>query len=457
MFRASNRVLLRKLCENSIFHKRWIAVWAPCNQPQKVVPGYSSLWFKGSYANQFPPLVNSLPGIRLPPCLPHYLERFPTRITKLSNGLKIASEDSPGPAACVGLFVDSGSIYEGEKSQGVTHLLERMSFKSTKNRNHCRIMHDIEATGANVGASASREQMAYSYDTIKTFLPEAVELLVDCIRNPLFLDSELKEQVAKGKAEIEAMSSNPQQFLLESLHLTGYSEPLLNDLRSGYPKVVPKTDYVGGDFRHRVNSEKTHVSLAFEVPGGWHQDKDATALTVLQALMGGGGSFSSGGPGKGMHSRLYLRVLNKYPEVETFSAFSSVYNDSGLFGIHLTTESDFVEKAVEVAIDELIAVATPGQVTELELQRAKNSIKSAILINLESRTIVTEDIGRQILTYGCRKPVEHFLIAVDELTLSDLGRLVHKILSSPLTMGSWGDVDRVPSYASVSKHFHAAN
>ncbi|XP_042512963.1 mitochondrial-processing peptidase subunit alpha-like isoform X3 [Macadamia integrifolia] len=412
MFRASNRVLLRKLCENSIFHKRWIAVWAPCNQPQKVVPGYSSLWFKGSYANQFPPLVNSLPGIRLPPCLPHYLERFPTRITKLSNGLKIASEDSPGPAACVGLFVDSGSIYEGEKSQGVTHLLERMSFKSTKNRNHCRIMHDIEATGANVGASASREQMAYSYDTIKTFLPEAVELLVDCIRNPLFLDSELKEQVAKGKAEIEAMSSNPQQFLLESLHLTGYSgalanplmspelvfketdrsaiqkfyyenytaermvlaaygvdheqllaiaEPLLNDLRSGYPKVVPKTDYVGGDFRHRVNSEKTHVSLAFEVPGGWHQDKDATALTVLQALMGGGGSFSSGGPGKGMHSRLYLRVLNKYPEVETFSAFSSVYNDSGLFGIHLTTESDFVEKAVEVAIDELIAVATPGQ------------------------------------------------------------------------------------------------
>ncbi|XP_043723631.1 probable mitochondrial-processing peptidase subunit alpha-1, mitochondrial isoform X2 [Telopea speciosissima] len=114
----------------------------------------------------------------------------------------------------------------------------------------------------------------------------------------------LLRKVAKGKAEIEAMLNNPQQFLLESLHLTGYSEHLLNDIKSGHPKVVPKTDYVGGDFRHRVNSEKTHVSLAFEVPGVWIQDKDAIALTVLQSLMGGGGSFSIGGLGKGMQSQL---------------------------------------------------------------------------------------------------------------------------------------------------------
>jgi len=40
------------------------------------------------------------------------------------------------------------------------------------------------------------------------------------------------------------------------------------------------------------------------VPGGWLQERDATTMTVIQTLMGGGGSFSSGGPGKGMHSRL---------------------------------------------------------------------------------------------------------------------------------------------------------
>jgi len=46
-----------------------------------------------------------------------------------------------------------------------------------------------------VSASASREQMGYNYDTLKSYLPEAVELLVDCVRNPLFLDSEVEEQV----------------------------------------------------------------------------------------------------------------------------------------------------------------------------------------------------------------------------------------------------------------------
>jgi processing peptidase subunit alpha len=43
----------------------------------------------------------------------------------------------------------------------------------------------------------------------------------------------------------------------------------------------------------------------------WHSE-DIYALCVLQMLMGGGSSFSSGGPGKGMYSRLYSRVLNQH-------------------------------------------------------------------------------------------------------------------------------------------------
>ena len=34
-----------------------------------------------------------------------------------------------------------------------------------------------------------------------------------------------------------------------------------------------------------------------QVPGGWHDMKTSIATTVLQFLLGGGGSFSSGGPG----------------------------------------------------------------------------------------------------------------------------------------------------------------
>ena len=42
-----------------------------------------------------------------------------------------------------------------------------------------------------------------------------------------------------------------------------------------------------------------------------HQDPDFIAFCVLNMMMGGGGSFSAGGPGKGMYTRLYLNVLNR--------------------------------------------------------------------------------------------------------------------------------------------------
>jgi processing peptidase subunit alpha len=41
----------------------------------------------------------------------------------------------------------------------------------------------------------------------------------------------------------------------------------------------------------------THAMLAFEFAGGWNDMKGSVAVTVLQFLLGGGGSFSAGGPG----------------------------------------------------------------------------------------------------------------------------------------------------------------
>lgn len=42
------------------------------------------------------------------------------------------------------------------------------------------------------------------------------------------------------------------------------------------------------------------------------QEADFIPFAVLNMMMGGGGSFSAGGPGKGMFTRLYLNVLNRW-------------------------------------------------------------------------------------------------------------------------------------------------
>lgn len=468
-------------------------------------PGLFS-WLTGEKSSFLSPLNLPLAGVSLPPPLPDYVEPSKTKITTLSNGVKIASETSPNPAASIGLYVDCGSIYETPLSFGATHLLERMAFKSTTNRSHLRVVREVEAIGGNVTASASREQMGYTFDALKTYVPEMVELLVDCVRNPVFLDWEVNEQLQKVKAELGELSNNPQGLLLEAIHSAGYSgalanpllapesainrlnstileefvaenytaprmvlaasgieheeflsiaEPLVSDLPSVPRPEEPKSVYVGGDYRCQADSGITHLALAFEVPGGWHNEKEAITLTVLQMLMGGGGSFSAGGPGKGMHSRLYLRVLNEYQQLQSFSAFNNIFNNTGIFGIYASTGSNFVAKAVDIAAGELLSIASPGQVDQVQLTRAKEATKSAVLMNLESRMIASEDIGRQILTYGERKPLEHFLKAVDEITLKDITTIAQRIISSPLTMASYGDVIHVPSYESVNRKFHA--
>ena len=93
------------------------------------------------------------------------------------------------------MYLDCGSIYETYGTNGASHLLERMAFKSTASKSHFRIVREVEAVGGNLGASASREQITYTYDALKAHAPEMVELLVDQVRNPAFLDWELNEEV----------------------------------------------------------------------------------------------------------------------------------------------------------------------------------------------------------------------------------------------------------------------
>ncbi|KAK9060476.1 hypothetical protein SSX86_021180 [Deinandra increscens subsp. villosa] len=454
-----------------------------------------------------PPLDFPLKGIELQPCLPDHIHPGKTKITTLSNGIKIASEASSNPGTSIGLYVKSGSVYETPASLGVTRLLEHMAFKSTTNRSHLRLVREVEAIGGDVTACASRDQMGYTCEALKTYVPQMVELLVDSVRNQAFLDWEVKEQIEKAKAEIAQHANNPEALLLEAVHSVGYSgplanpllasqgslnrinstlledfvaanyiaprmvlaasgveheellkyaEPLLSDLPGGTQVEEPKSVYVGGDHRVTADTGGTSFALAFELPGGWLKEKKAMTLMVLQMLMGGGRSFSFGGPGKGVYSRLYLRVLNEYPEIQSFSAFSSIYNHTAIFGIQATTGSDFVSKAIDIAAKELIAVATesvvkgspvPGRSGEVKQRRL--IILNVRVVGLHMQLVASEDIGTQILTFGERRPVEYFLKAIDEVTPEDINSIAKELLSSPLTMASHGDVRNVPTYDSV--------
>lgn len=69
--------------------------------------------------------------------------------------------------------------------------------------------------------------------------------------------------------------------------------------------------------------ELAHVVLGVE--SVCHQHDDFVALCVLSMMMGGGGSFSAGGPGKGMYTRLYTNVLNRYLLFGNRKCFTSLF------------------------------------------------------------------------------------------------------------------------------------
>ncbi|CAL8469178.1 g8719 [Coccomyxa elongata] len=466
--------------------------------------GWLSKLFGGS-SRLTVPMTDPLPGIELPAPTPPPAKAPTTETTTLPNGVTIASEQTLGPTATLGLYVNSGSVYESPSETGLSHLLEYMAFKTTSNRTHFRLVREVESIGANVLASASREQMAYNIDVVKTNVPEALEILVDSVVNPKFVSWEVNAAINKMREDIKTVKDNPQTVLLEGMHEVAYTgglarplivpesalgalsagkladfvarnytaprialagagvaqdelvslaQPLLEFLPKTGAEPQPKSTYVGGDFR-QVGTDLTHAMLAFEFSGGWNDMKGSVAVTVLQFLLGGGGSFSAGGPGKGMHSRLYRRVLNANEWVHNCTAFNSLYNDTGLVGIFISGDcqgnAQRSAKMIDILTTELQAVAKGVPAEELE--RAKLAAISSVYMNLESRAVVAEDIGRQILTYGHRKPVPEFVKAIKELTPDSLAKIVAKILKTPPTVASLGDISNLPRYDAIAARF----
>jgi processing peptidase subunit beta len=105
-----------------------------------------------------------------------------TKVTTLSNGFRVASEDYGMQTATVGVWIDAGSRFESDKTNGTAHFLEHMAFKvrpplfsthcycpkqnvlflkGTHKRSQTQLELEIENMGAHLNAYTSREQTVY--------------------------------------------------------------------------------------------------------------------------------------------------------------------------------------------------------------------------------------------------------------------------------------------------------
>jgi len=217
--------------------------------------------------------------------------------------------------------------------------------------------------------------------------------------------------------------------------------------------VIP-SEYTGGSHRQMMPTPDgfTRVALAFPT-GGWHSD-DLVPACVLQTLLGGGSSFSAGGPGKGMYSRLYRQVLNRYYWAESCEAFTSFHNESGLLGISGSSIGTKAGDVTKVLAENMMRLAL-DEVSDEELDRARNMLKCNVLTQLESRLVLFEDIGRQLLTYGKREDTESMCKKIDDVDKKMIKELVRRsVIGMKPTLCTVGDdVSYVPAFEQVEQWF----
>lgn len=428
------------------------------------------------------------------------------KVTTLSSGLRVASSDSASPLTSIGVFVASGSRYETGGHAGISNFLEHMAFKSTANISDFRLVRDMLKIGANVTCYTSRQHTIYSADCMRTHMPYVVNSLGDVLQNPLYLQDELDAAAEKYRAENVERAGQTDVSIMEAIHAAAYANNTLGHslyapthnlphftadaLRewtntyftagrmvvagsgvnhdefvsavsasfggvSEAPKDAPvdeKAIYTGGDVRaHNPEAEDglAHLALAFET-ASWH-DQDLVPMCVLQMMMGGGGSFSAGGPGKGMYSRLYEHVLNKHGWMESAISFNSIFEDTSLFGIYGTVAPEGAAQMVDVLAQ--AAVNMSGPVGEVELSRAKKQLKSAVQMQLETRALQLEDTGRQVLIYGRVKSATEIGAEIDAVTAADIQRTAAKMLKTVPSVAALGDLSHMPRYDDISKHF----
>ena len=131
-----------------------------------------------------------------------------------------------------------------------------------------------------------------------------------------------------------------------------------------------------------------------------------------------------------MYSRLYTNVLNQYGWVENCMAFNHAYTDSGLFGISAACATQYVPRMLDTMARELALLSTEtghGRLSDIEVKRAKNQLRSSLLMNLESRMVELEDLGRQVQVHGRRVPVKEMVANIEKVTIADLRRVAKMV------------------------------
>jgi zinc protease len=391
----------------------------------------------------------------------------------LENGMVVlVKENYNQPLVALFLCVRTGSANEGKLvNSGITHFVEHMVFKGTKNRKPTDIFKEIESYGGIINAVTSYDYTGYKVTVPKKFATSALKILADMVMNAIFDKQELEKERQVVLREINLSYDHPQRYVSRLLWKTAFSvhpykypilgeEKLLNkltreDLLEFYQtryvpnnmilavvgdvnaqKFISVTEKIFEDFHKNpipdfVNNpepkqkalrsyEERFTSGITYLLLGFHSvaltDNDLFALDLLGAILGEGES-----------SRLYKLICSKKKLAYTIQAINYTPRQPGLFIISCLLQETQRKRVLSLILKQ-IALIKKGLVSEKELVRAKNRIISDILFQNQTIEAQAQDLAVNETLTGNFRFTEQYVQKIREVTAQDILIVANKYL-----------------------------
>ena len=389
-------------------------------------------------------------------------------IKKLNCGTTVIMEKSARvQSAALGIWVRAGASDEWDEVSGVSHFIEHMMFKGTKNRTAKQIAEDVDKIGGVFNAFTGKEATCYYIKTLSSNICRGAEILLDMLTGSKFDQEEMDRERQVICEEIKMVKDTPDDDVYDTIselvaggnplgrsilgtpeslagidrsRLVDYRDQMyardsivvavagnfdekaieaifedrLTSLRDKKPKKEIQLKPYQQSFNVKVRDiEQTHICLA--TPGIALDDPRYYAFVLLNSIFGGS-----------MSSRLFQNIREQKGlaySVCSMNLFSSYW---GFFSIYAGVSPEKAEEALDAIHYELDTLRESG-VTEEELAMAKEQMKSSYIFGLESVNSRMFSIGKNKLLLDRVYAEEEVLSSFDRVTREDIREVAEMI------------------------------
>lgn len=404
--------------------------------------------------------------------------------TVLKNGVRIVSERLPHlRSVSLGIWVNTGSRDESPLENGVSHFIEHMSFKETRNRSGFQIAKDLDAIGGFSNAFTGKETTCFYGRVLDRHFPLLADILSDIFVHPTFQPEDMEREREVIFQEISMVEDTPDDYLHELFQSLFWPDQPIGRSVLGTAETVSRMDqemirqhiskfYVpervivaaagnvdhekmveyfrpifetetssgsnpgrslprcgGGVLVKRKELEQVHLCLGGEAPS--QVDEARFACALFNTILGGN-----------MSSRLFQEIRENRGLAYSVYSFFSPYLDAGLFGVYAATDARNMNSVLEITQNEIRKLGR-GELTKDDLAAAKENVIGGMYLASESVDSRMMRAAKNEFVFGRYVDYEEVAANMERVTVDDVVEMANKIFGGDqITFTALGPVER---------------